>query len=125
MHCHRNPAAAKLALDNAEGATEKADAIYLQAKANAALEVASVAAKAAKDHQTACDPAIKAEDAAEAATVDAEKLRNAADVIKAEGEAAIVSAEEAAEGVVKRAKEDHNTAMDHIESMIRNAVNAA
>ena len=117
--------AAKLALDNAEGATEKADAIFLQAKANAALEVAVVAAKAAQDHMSASDPATKAEDAALASMADAEKLREAANVNKAEGEAAIVSAEETAEGVAKRAKQDHNVAMDEINRLIRKAVNAA
>ena len=117
--------AAKLALDSAEGATEKADAIFLQAKANAALEVAVVAAKAAQDHMSASDPATKAEDAALASMADAEKLREAANVNKAEGEAAIVSAEETAEGVAKRAKQDHNVAMDEINRLIRKAVNAA
>ena len=117
--------AAKLALDNAEGATEKADAIFLQAKANAALEVAVVAAKAAQDHKIASDPATQAEDAALASMADAEKLREAANVNKAEGEAAIVSAEETAEGVAKRAKQDHNVAMDEINRLIRKAVNAA
>ena len=117
--------AAKLALDNAEGATEKADAIFLQAKANAALEVAVVAAKAAQDHKIASDPATQAEDAALASMADAEKLREAANVTQAEGEAAIVSAEETAEGVAKRAKQDHNVAMDEINRLIRKAVNAA
>jgi|SaaInlStandDraft_6_1057023.scaffolds.fasta_scaffold128250_1 hypothetical protein len=117
--------AAKLALDNAEGATEKADAIFLQAKANAALEVAVVAAKAAQDHKIASDPATQAEDAALASMADAEKLREAANVTQAEGEAAIVSAEETTEGVAKRAKQDHNVAMDEINRLIRKAVNAA
>ena len=87
--------------------------------------MAVVAAKAAQDHKIASDPATQAEDAALASMADAEKLREAANVTQAEGEAAIVSAEETAEGVAKRAKQDHNVAMDEINRLIRKAVNAA
>ena len=91
----------------------------------AALSVAKVAAHVAADHAKAEAPAAKAEAKAEAAQLDAEASRDAADLVRIEGDGMIDAAQVAAGDADVEAAADYDDAMTVIENAVRKVVNAA